>query len=86
MQFILASIKDRAVEAFQPISCCRSEGEAVRAFKDAIDNPQNRTLHSHPDDYDLYVVGYMDDATGLLERLDQPKKIADGKAISQQGE
>lgn len=83
MQFILVSIKDRAVEAFQPITCVRAEGEAIRAFIDALANPQNKTLHSHPDDYDLYVLGYMDDSTGLIERLDQPKKIADGKQLTQ---
>ena len=81
MKYILISVKDRAIEAFQAIATVRAEGEAIRSFQDAINNPQNKQLNDHPDDFDLYVIGYFDDQTGLLERLDTPRKLADGKQV-----
>lgn len=84
MIFILVSIRDRAVEAFQPVGCSRSEGEAIRGFQDIINNPQNQLIYNHPDDYDLYTLGHFDDHTGAIE-THAPKKIADGKQLKMQG-
>lgn len=86
MRYLLISIKDRAVNAFQPIASVRAEGEALRAFQDLIaDN--NSPQAKHPDDYDLYLVGYYDDQTGKIDDNDEtaalPRKIADGKTIAQ---
>lgn len=82
MRYILVSIKDRAIDAYQPTASVRAEGEAIRSFQDAINNQQNAQLHAHPDDFDLYVVGYFDDQTGHIEPLDQPKQIAIGKQLA----
>lgn len=82
MKYLLVSIKDRAIDAFQPIGNVRAEGEAVRVFKDMISNAE--TAHSkHPDDYDIYLVGYFDDHDGLIEPVTPPKKLADGKTIKE---
>lgn len=85
MLFQLYAIKDRSVEAFQPMSCCRAEGEALRAFHDALSNPQNGVIHKHPDDFDLWYLGTYDDQTGHIS-AEQPRKVADGKTFSQLGE
>ena len=82
MRYVLISMHDRAVNAFQPVANVRAEGEALRVFKDLISNPQSQQ-HQHPDDYDLYIVGYFDDQTGRLEPLDVPRKIADGKTFAE---
>lgn len=87
MKYLLISIKDRAVDAFQPIASVRAHGEALRAFQDLI--TQNERYKAHPDDYDLYLVGYFDDQTGEVYTgtvhddpdTELPKKIADGKMI-----
>jgi hypothetical protein len=81
MIYVLISIKDRATEAFQPVASVRAKGEAIRSFQDAINNPQNPQLNNHPDDYDLYIVGYFDDQTGEITNLDKPEKLADGKQL-----
>lgn len=81
MIVILTAIRDRAVDAYHPIATVRHEGEAIRGFQDALTNPENKTFYRHPDDYDLYVVGTMDDTTGVITP-EGPRKIADGKQLT----
>lgn len=81
MRYVLISIKDRAIDAYHPVANVRAEGEALRVFNDLL-RDQNSPQSKHPDDYDLYIVGYFDDQTGQLEPLDSPRKIADGKAMT----
>lgn len=81
MKYILCSIKDRSVNAFQPVYTVRAEGEAIRNFMDAIADQQSGALHKHPDDFDLYAVGTFDDATGEITPH-TPKQIGDGKQLS----
>lgn len=81
MRYLLVSVKDRAIEAFQPIACVRAQGEAIRSFQDAISNPQNKQLHQHPDDFDLYIVGEYDDQDGTINAYAKPEKLADGKQL-----
>lgn len=81
MRYHLISIKDRAVDAFQPLGNVRAEGEAMRVFQDLLSNPQ-APQHAHPEDYDLYLVGYFDDQTGQIDTVQGgPKKLADGKTM-----
>lgn len=81
MKYMLISIFDRAVNAFQPIANVRAHGEALRVFRDLIANPQSQQ-HAHADDYDLWHMGYFDDTNGRLEPID-PVKIADGKTTKE---
>nr|AVQ10225.1 packaging protein [Gokushovirinae environmental samples] len=77
MEYQLITILDRAIQAFLPLGNVRAEGEALRVFKDMIEqqgSPQNK----HPDDYDLYIVGKFNDQTGEITP-EKPRKIADGK-------
>jgi hypothetical protein len=85
MLYVICSVKDRAIEAFQPTFCVRAEGQAIRGFQDALNNPE-AAESKHPDDYDLYVVGYFEDQTGTINygpdrQGDLPRKIADGKQL-----
>lgn len=82
MIYLLVSIKDRAIDAFQPLGNVRAEGEAIRVFKDMISD-HNTPQGKHPDDYDIYLVGRFDDRDGLIEPETPPKKLADGKTIKE---
>jgi len=85
MIYVLVTVKDRGIEAYQPLMAVRAEGQAIRGFMDAIANPNNADIHKHPDDFDLYSLGTFNDETGEIIPH-SPKKIADGKQLSQQGE
>lgn len=82
MLYLLVSIKDRAIEAYQPIGNVRAEGEAIRVFKDMIADP-NTPQNKHADDYDIYIVGTFDDQTGQIDPEIPPRKLADGKTIKE---
>ena len=77
MKYVLVAIKDNAIEAFQPINSVRARGEAMRAFQDAINDPNNKQLNAHPEDFDLYHVGDFDDQTGTLLAI-TPERIMRG--------
>lgn len=76
MQWLLISIKDQAIDAFQPPHSVRAKGEAIRNFMDAVNDPQNKTLHAHPEQFSLYQVGHFDDHTGNLTNGVQPELLA----------
>lgn len=81
MNYILITIRDRAVEAYMPLGSVRAEGEALRIFTDLLSDPKQQ--HSqHPDDYDLYIVGKFNDQDGTITPETPPRKIGDGKAIA----
>lgn len=83
MLWLLASIKDRSVDAYQPVATVRAKGEAIRSFIDAINDTQRGgPVNRHPEDFDLYILGTFDDNTGKIE-TQQPEKIGDGKTLSQ---
>lgn len=82
MIYKVVAIRDRAIDAFgQPVFVANTGG-AIRSFGDEIRKPSTperpNALHDHPDDYDLYLIGTYDDATGELFSM-RPEQIAVGK-------
>jgi hypothetical protein len=82
MKLILASVKDRAAEAYARPMFVPSSGVAIRSFSDEINraDPENQ-LYNHPDDFDLYEFGDFDDSTGLFNLHEQPKLLSLGKQV-----
>lgn len=81
MKLLLVSIKDRALDAFLPVQTVRAEGEAVRGFQDMVNDPNNKQLYAHADDYDLYVVGAFEDTTAIIQQPNPVYVIARGKDL-----
>lgn len=52
-QLIVCSVKDRLANVYSHPMYFATEGQAIRAFQDALADPQN-SMSKHPDDYDLY--------------------------------
>jgi len=86
MKYILCVVHDRSINAYINLHCVRAEGQAIRQFQDAINDPQAGSLHKHPDDYDLYKIGEYIDDDGTIELLPHKQKIADGKQMSITGD
>lgn len=85
MIYILCVVHDRSIDGYINLHCVRAEGQAIRQFQDAINDPQAGSIHKHPDDYDLYRVGTYSDDDGSI--ITEPKrKLADGKQLSLTGE
>lgn len=78
---LIVAVRDRAVDAFGQPFFVRHELEAVRSFKDEI-NRDKSDIGAHADDYDLYVIGTYDDASGVIVgSADGPKMLAVGKSL-----
>lgn len=62
---ILVALYDRATEAYAPIMTVNTRGEAIRSFREAVQDPQT-PIHKHPTDYELYIMGTYDDQKGQV--------------------
>lgn len=83
MKLIICAVKDRALDGFMRPMFVPSVGMAVRAFQDEINRPDGE-LYKHPGDYDLYVLGDWDEATGAFDS-GTPERVAVGKQLSSSG-
>ena len=81
MRLVVVAVRDRAADAYMRPFFVPTIGMAVRSFGDevqraATDNP----MWSHPEDYDLYLLGQFDEDTGrFLCEEPQPRMVAVGK-------
>ena len=59
-------VYDKKAEAFLSPFTFSVDGQAVRAFQDSVNDPETM-FNRHPDDYDLYKLGYFDQGSGEFE-------------------
>lgn len=82
MNFIVLSVRDRAVEAFGRPIFVPAVGAGIRSFQDEINRvAEDNLMNRHPDDYDLYELGRFDDSSGRFHLLEEPRQIAIGKQL-----
>ena len=62
----IIAIKDQATETFNSVHTVRHVGQATRDFTDAVNDPQNKQLHQHPEDFELWQLGDLDESTGTI--------------------
>lgn len=80
MELKVYAIKDRQLDGFMHPFYMHTHGQATRAFRDQINDPES-SASKHPEDYDLYYLGNFDDQTGQFTSQDnagKPKQIAIG--------
>lgn len=74
---ILVALYDRATEAYAPPMMVHTRGEAIRSFKQAV-NDNNTSISQHPTDFELCQIGTYNEQTGEL--VPQPiERIARGE-------
>lgn len=93
MKYCMVSVYDRASMMFGVPQFCATPAQALRGFKDQVNdkgNPQN-VVAAHPDDFDLYELGEWHDGDGSFVScseavddaapVDKPRLIARGKDL-----
>lgn len=50
------------------------KGQAIRAFEDAVNDPQS-PFYKHPEDYCLFEIGEWNDITGIVNPLSNPVPV-----------
>lgn len=71
------SILDVKADCFVNLFTFSTNGQAVRAFKDLV-NDERSTISRHPSDYRLTCVGTFDDSAGVLSPLVVPESLGFG--------
>lgn len=61
----LVSLYDRATEAFAPIMTVRTRGEAIRSFRQEVQNKES-PIHRNPTDFELYELATYDETNGTI--------------------
>lgn len=83
MKFVVCSVRDRAANTFGTPFFSVHIGSALRSFNDAINNtsdPSNVMSH-HPEDFDLFHLGFFNDADATVEWHSHPVQLAVGKDV-----
>lgn len=81
MKMRMYSVFDKAISAFTPPFCCRTDGEAKRSFAQEAVNA-NAQIGKHKSDYSLFFIGYFDDALGACSAAEGgPICIAEALSI-----
>lgn len=77
MQMYVISVRDIKADSFGKPFYTLSLGEAVRSFGDEVNrSDQQNLLYMHPDDFELFHLGFFESDDGRFELLPQPKQIA----------
>lgn len=76
----VCAVRDRAIDSYmQPIFVV-AVGQAIRSFSDEV-NRSDSPFGSHPEDYDLYLIGEFSEDVGLLIPCTPPKLLCVGKDV-----
>lgn len=81
MRYKVLTVRDRAIDAYGQPFFASSVGGAVRSFSDEVNRADpNNQLNKHPEDFDLFLLGEFDDATGEFDTT-RPAQVAVGKDL-----
>lgn len=82
MIYKIFSVRDRSADAYGRPTFALATGSAIRSFGDEINRPgEQNTWYQHPEDFDLYELGFFDDASGEFQ-THKPKQVAIGKDLA----
>ena len=59
MNLKIYTVRDHKAECYLPPFTMRTNAEAIRSFADSVVKP-GPTIHDHPEDFALYLVGEFD--------------------------
>jgi len=71
------TIYDKKAVAYNTPFYYLQKGQAIRAFEDAINDPQS-PFAKHPEDYCLFQVGEWNDTTGVVTPFPNPVPVEEG--------
>lgn len=78
MKYLYVVRDVKAGDVGDQVMLCRTDAVAVRAFTDALKNPQN-FMSRYAEDYELLEIGAMSE-TGHLEIPNDPRVVLTGKS------
>lgn len=79
MRMVVCAVRDSGVDAFMTPFFCRHVGEAVRGFSDEANSSEPNMVTKHPDDYELFHLGFWESHDASFELLPKPVSLMRGK-------
>lgn len=83
MRFKIVAIRDNAIQSYAQPVFVPHVGAAIRSFGDEVQK-KDTPLGTHPEDYELYLLGEYDDQTGEFDGI-RPERLVSGKDFLKQG-
>lgn len=79
---IAVAVRDSAAGAYNRPFFVPAAGMALRSFEDETNraDPQN-PMHAHPEDFELYHIGFFDEETASLTALPSPVLLVRAKDV-----
>lgn len=74
MDLKVYAVWDSKVELYAQPFCLKSEGQALRSWIDAVNDP-NTMMNRHPQDYCLFQIAEYNEDKGMFENLRTPKSL-----------
>lgn len=68
------AVYDKKSVAFAPPFYYHQKGQALRAFEDAVNDPQS-PLNKHPEDFQMFHLGSWNENLGIISPLPNPVPI-----------
>lgn len=82
MKMTIVSVFDSAIGSFGRPVFVAAIGQAVRSFTDEVNRGEG-DISKHPEDFQLYKLGYFHDDSGQFE-THIPEMIVQGASVNQQ--
>lgn len=72
---VICAVRDSKMDAYMQPFFVKSLGVALRSFADEV-NRKDSPMNQHPEDYELYHIGYYSEDFGMLAPLDNAVSVA----------
>lgn len=80
-RLIVCAVRDSAMMAFAPPMAFIAMGQAQRSFRDEA-NRKDSAIYAHPEDYELWMLGWFDEDSGRLEPVN-PECVCRAKDVKE---
>lgn len=82
MRLFVLSVRDAKANSFGQPFFSTSLGQAERSFSDEVNRAaQDNILYLHPDDFELFHLGFFDTDSAEFEQLAGPVQLLHGTAV-----
>nr|QJB19028.1 MAG: nonstructural protein [Microvirus sp.] len=71
----LFSIYDKKSELYGDVHASPTRQSAMRNLANLVNSSAKSVISAHPEDFDLFLVGYLDVASGCVTSLDKPEFV-----------
>jgi hypothetical protein len=78
MRYCVVSVRDLAARVYAQPQFCAAPEQALRGFRDQVKEvnaPKENIVAAHPEDFELFHLGWFDDSECKFELFDLPRLI-----------